>query len=64
MPVDPVALEKDFRLRAEVCIAFPPELSITTTRKAIGCFQVKITNAVKQMDHICYCCSRFVDPVE
>ncbi len=64
MFVDPVALEEDFRLRVEAYIAFPLELSDTTTREAISYFQVQITNAVKHMDHVCCCCSRFVDLVE
>lgn len=64
MPVNLVALEEDFHLRAEAYMAFPPELSNITTREAISRFQFKITNAVKYMDHVCYCCSEFVDPVE
>ncbi len=64
VPVDPIAFEENFRLRAEACMAFPPELSDTTTREAISCFQVQITYVVKHMNHVCCCCSRFVDPVE
>lgn len=64
MPDDPVALEENFRLRAEECMSFPLELSDTSTREAISYFQVKITNAVKYTDHVCCCCSRFVDPIE
>ncbi len=45
-------------------MAFPPELSDTTTREAISRFQVQITNAVKHIDHVCCCCGRFVDPVQ
>ncbi len=62
--IDPVALEEDFCLRGEVCIAFPLELSNTTTREAISHFQVQITNVVKYIDHIYYYCNRFVDPIE
>ncbi len=45
-------------------MAFPPELSDITTREVISHFQFQITNAVKHMDHVCCCCSRFVDPLE
>lgn len=64
MPVDLVILEEDFRLKAKACMVFPPKLFYITTRKVISYFQVHITNTVKHIDHICCCCSQFVDPVE
>ena len=42
-------------------LTFPPEVNNSTTRKAIGRFQVNIENAVKYMDHVYCCYSRFVD---
>ena len=45
-------------------MAFLPKLSDTTIQKANSRFQVEISNAVKHIDHVCCCCSRFVDPVE
>ncbi len=64
IPINPVTLEEDFRLKAEACMAFSSELSDTITLEAISSFQVQITHAVKHIDHICYCCSWFVNPIE
>ncbi len=55
--VSPVVLENDFRLREDAYLAFPPEVNDSTTREAIGRFQVNIKNVVKHMDHVCCCCS-------
>ncbi len=64
VPIKPITLEKDLHFRAEACIAFSFELFNTTTGEAISRFQVQITNVIKYINHICYCCSRFVDPIE
>ncbi len=62
--VRPVVLKEDFRFREDAYLAFPPEVNDSTTREAIGRFQVNIENAIKHMNHVCCCCSRFVDPLE
>ncbi len=64
VPVGPVVLEEDFRLREDAYLTFPPEVNNSITREAIRRFQVNIENAVKHMDYVCCCCSRFVDPLE
>ena len=60
VPVDPIALEEDCRLKVEMCIVFLLELFDTTIRKTISCFQVQIPNAVKYIDYVSYYCSQFV----
>ncbi len=62
--VSPVVLDEDFRLREDAYLLFPPEVNDSTTREAIRRFQVNIENAVKYIDYICCCCSRFVDPLK
>ena len=62
--MNPVALEKNFRLKTEAFMAFLPKLSDTIIQKAISYFQVQITNIVKYMDHVYYCCSQFVDLIK
>ncbi len=62
--VSPVILEKDFRLREDAYLTFPPEVNDSITREAIGRFQVNIKNAVKHMDYVCCCYSRFIDLLE
>ena len=64
VPVSPVVLEEDFRLKEDAHLIFPPKINGSMTRKAIGCLQVNIENTVKHMDHVCCYCSRFVDPLE
>ncbi len=54
MSIDPITLKEDFRNRAEMCMAFFPKLSDTTTQEAISYFQVQITNTVKHMDLVCF----------
>ncbi len=62
--VCPVVLEEEFRFREDAYLVFFSEVNDSTTREAIGYFQVNIENAVKYMDHICCCCSRFVNLLE
>ncbi len=62
--VSPIVLEEDFRLKEDAYLAFPPDVNDSTTREAIGRFQVNIENAVKYIDHVCCCFSQFVDPLK
>ncbi len=56
IPVSPIILEEDFHIREDAYLTFPPAVNDSTTRKAIGCFQVNNENAVKYIDHVyCYC---------
>ncbi len=64
VPISPVVLEEDFHLREDAYLTFPSEVKDSISREAIGRFQVNIKNAVKHMDHVYCCCSRFVDPLE
>ncbi len=64
IPVSPVVLEEDFRLQEDTYLTFPPEVNDSTTKEAIERFQFNIKNAVKYIDHVYCCCSRFVDPLE
>ncbi len=57
-------MEEDFRLRKDADLTFPPEVHNSITKKAIGHFQVNIENAVKHIDHVYCCCSRFIDLLE
>lgn len=70
MPIEPfyntilislVILEEDFCLGKEVYLTFSPKVNDSITREAIGRFQVNIKNTIKYMDHICCCCSQFVN---
>lgn len=61
VPINPIVLEEDFRLREEAYLPFPLEVNDSTTKKAIRCFQVNIKNFIKHIDHIYYYCSRFVN---
>ena len=56
-----MTLEKNFRFREKAYMAFPPEATDSTTREAFRRFQVDIDNVVKHMNHVCCCCSCFVD---
>lgn len=56
-----VTLEEDFCLRENAYLTISHEVNDSIIRKAIRCFQVNIENAVKYIDHMCCCYSRFVD---
>lgn len=62
--VNPIALVEDFRLRHDAIMKFPPEVNDSTTREAIRRFQAHTDNAIKHLNHVCYCCSSFVDPAQ
>ena len=57
-------MEKDFCPKKDAYLTFFYEINNSITTKTIGCFQVNIKNAVKYIDHICCCCSQFVDPLK
>lgn len=61
MPVNPIALEKNFCLREKVYMAFPLVVTDSIIKQAICCFQVNIDNSVKHIKHVCCYYSQFVN---
>ncbi len=59
--ISSVVLEEDFCLRKDAYLAFLPKINDSTTREAIGHFQINIEKAIKYIDHVYYCCSWCVD---
>lgn len=59
--ISSINLEEDFCLRKDTYLIFSPRVNNSITRDIIGCFQVNIKNVVKHMNHIYYCCSRFLN---
>ncbi len=62
--ISPIVLEEDFCLKKDAYLAFSLEINNSTTKKAIRHFQVNIENVVKHIDHVCCCCSQFLDPLK
>lgn len=54
IPISSVVLEEDFRFRKEAYLTFSLEVNDSTSRKAVGYFQVNIENAMNYIDHVCY----------
>lgn len=59
--VSPVVLEEDFCLKEDVYLTFPPKVNDFKTREAIRHFQLNVENAIKHINYVCCCSSRFVD---
>lgn len=64
MPIHLVVFEKDFCFKVKMYITFFLQLSNTIIQKAISHFYVKISNIIKNMNHIFYCCSQFYDLIK
>ncbi len=62
--ISSIVLEEDFHLREDAYLTFPPKINNSIIRKAIGHFQVNIENIIEYIDHVCYYCSQFIDPLE
>ena len=62
--ISPVILEEDFRLREDAYLTFFSKINDSTTREAIGRFEVNIKNAIKHTDYVYCCCSQFVDALQ
>ena len=59
--INPIALKKNFCLGEKTYSIFSFKANDSITKEAIRRFQVNIEKAIKHMDHIYYCCGRFVD---
>ena len=55
-------MDENFYLRHEADTKFPFELNELLRHEAIRQFQAHTDNAIKYLDYICYCYSRFLDP--
>ena len=56
-----VILKEDFRLKEEAYLTFHHKINDSITKKAIVRYHVILKNAVKYMDHVYCCYSRFLD---
>ena len=57
-------LEKNFCLKHKKNIEFPAIINDITTHDAVKQLQDHTTDAIKHLDNICCCCSRFVNPAQ